>query len=124
MPMYRVLDGRELASEGRVYTAGETLELPVEVAQEVRHLVQRVDALGKPVDETQQQRITDEIERSRPHERVSVLERELAAARQRVTELEAALAAAKDAAAPDRKTMGPPRRGPLTPSTTEAGPKG
>lgn len=95
--LYRVNAGAALAHEGTVLAGGTDVELPAHVAHEVRHLVTPIDrATGKPRSwQPADAALRDELARSRPHERVSILDAALKATRGDIAELEQLLAQAK-----------------------------
>jgi hypothetical protein len=95
MARYRVRAGSQLPHDGQVLEAGAFVELPRHVAADtaVRDMVEEVDAAGNVVLAP----LTNDFERFRPHEQVTLLEASLAEAEARVATLKAQLAAAKAA---------------------------
>jgi len=83
MAQYRVKVGCELAHNGTVVGGGEDVTLDPAVAFEVRHLVDTVDPvtndatpIGTARDEAA---LLSDLERARPHERVSLIEQAISA---------------------------------------------
>lgn len=75
MPFYRVRRSQQLAHAGQTFTAGAVVELPRKLAVEVAHLVDEVDAEGRPVSAPSSWE--QSLETVREHERVSILEQQL-----------------------------------------------
>jgi len=83
MPFYRVRRSQQLAHAGQTFGAGAVVELSRKLAAEVSHLVDEVDAEGKPVSAPLSS-WEQSLETVREHERVSILEQQLDAETRRV----------------------------------------
>lgn len=98
MPRYQVRVGQQLPHNGQVLEAGAVVELPRHVAADsiVRDLVDEVDEAGNVVLAP----LSNDFERFRPHEQVTLLKARLAEAQARVDTLKSQLATAEAASAP------------------------
>lgn len=107
MPRYQVKSGRVLPHGGQVLEEGTIVEdLPRHVGEDsvVRDLVQEIDESGEPVAPVD--RPDADLERFRPHERVTLLEQRLSDAKARVATLEHLLADAQSATDKTGRTVG------------------
>ncbi len=91
MPFYKVKPGQVLAHGGEELAAGQIVELPRAVGEEISHLVSEVDAAGLPILKSLSA-LERELEKVRPHERISLLQAERALVVERLAELDAAIA--------------------------------
>lgn len=98
MARYQVRAGQQLPHGGQILAAGAIIELPRHVGSDnaVRDLVEEVDAAGNVVLAP----LTNDFERFRPHEQVTLLEASLAEAEARVATLKAQLETARAASIP------------------------
>lgn len=92
MSRYQVRPGAVLPHNGLVLEAGAIVDLPRHVAADsiVRDLVQEIDETGEPVVSTGP--IDADLERYRPHERITLLQNRMVEATGLVSRLEAAIA--------------------------------
>ena len=97
MPMYRVREGQSLNSGGRMYRSGETIELEESLANSCRGKLDRLNAAGKVVSRRPPDisKVTSDVNRARPHERVTILERAIAETEAKLVSLKKELANAK-----------------------------
>lgn len=97
MPPFLVRAGAQLAHQGRIYPAGAIVDLPRKIAAEIPHLVDEVDASGRVLDRPLPGWQIS-LETVRQHERVSILEMELAAATTQLQDAQSGADAADQAA--------------------------
>jgi len=90
MPRYKVRDGSVLPHEGTLFEAGAIVELPRHIGEDsiVRSLVQEVDETGAPVVLVDAEADERDLERFRPHERITLLQNRMVDARALLTRLE------------------------------------
>ena len=87
---FMVRPGAEVNVTGHVYGAGVVLQLERHIAMEIRHLVFEVDASDLPIESPDA--FDAAVEPYRPHERVTLIEQEIARLEGRISDLRARLA--------------------------------
>ena len=97
MGWYKVREGQELGHNGKTLVAGDILELPPHVATEVAEKVVACTKEGEILATEGEAN----FDRAAGHERISILEQQVEAARKTLEDAEARLAAERDKPKPE-----------------------